>query len=42
VVLFDVEESNMQFIFEGKEDNIISDEFFFTPKEVSKDAVTIS
>ncbi|MBQ2181824.1 MAG: membrane protein insertase YidC, partial [Bacteroidaceae bacterium] len=42
VVLFDAEESNMQFIFEGKEDNIISDEFFFTPKEVSKDAVTMS
>ena len=42
VVLFDAKESNMQFVFEGKEDNIISDEFFFTPKEVSKDAVTMS
>ncbi len=42
VVLFDKNDSKMQLVFEGKNDNIISDEFFFTPKDFRPNAVTMT
>lgn len=42
VVLFDNNESNMRLLFDGKEDNIVTDELYFTPKNVSKSSVTMS
>lgn len=42
VVLFDNNESNMRLLFDGKEDNIVTDELYFTPKNASKNSVTMS
>ena len=42
VVLFDNNESNMRLLFDGKEDNIVTDELYFTPKNASKSSVTMS
>ncbi len=42
VVLFDEGDSQMQFVFEGKEENIFSDELFFTPKDASANSVTMT
>ena len=41
VVLFDKDDSNMKFLFTGKEHNIITDEFYFAPTAQSKDKVTM-
>ncbi|MBQ3781135.1 MAG: membrane protein insertase YidC [Bacteroidaceae bacterium] len=42
VVLFDGDDSNLRLIFEGKEDNVLTDEYFFTPKEVTEKSVVLS
>lgn len=42
VVLFEKGDSEMKFLVDGKEDNINTTDFFFTPKDVKKDAVTMS
>ena len=42
VVLFDGDDSQMRFIFEGKEDNVLTDEYCFTPKDVTDKSVTMS
>lgn len=42
VVLFDKGDSNMKLLFDGKEENIITDELYFAPTEQSKDKVTMS
>ena len=41
VVLFDNDDSNLKFLFNGKEHNIITDELYFTPTEQDKGAVTM-
>ncbi len=42
VVLFAGGESDMRLVFEGKSDNILTDDFYFTPKEVTDSSVTMS
>ena len=42
VVLFEKGDSEMKFLVDGKEDNINTTEFFFTPKDAKKNAVTMS
>lgn len=43
VVLFDDSDTpNMTFIFDGKEKNISTDEFYFTPTDVTDNSVTMS
>ena len=42
VVLFDGDDSNMRFIFEGKDENIVTDEYCFTPKDATPQSVTLS
>lgn len=42
VVLFDKDDSNMQLLFDGKESNIVTDELYFTPSEVTKNSVVMS
>lgn len=42
VVLFDGTDSQMNFKFDGKSDNIQTSEFNFTPKDVKKNSVTMS
>jgi len=42
VVLFDGEDSHMEFKLNGKNDNIITTEFNFTPKSVDKNKLTMS
>ena len=42
VVLFDGDDSNMRLILEGKEDNVLTDEYFFTPKESTDKSVTLT
>lgn len=42
VVLFDGDDSNMQFLFDGKEENIITDELYFSPTNVTATSVTMS
>ena len=42
VVLFDQGDSEMQFNFDGKDDNIETGELYFAPKDASKNAVTMS
>mgnify|MGYP002852229924 CR=1 FL=1 len=42
VVLFDGEDSHMEFLFNGKTDNIVTSEFNFTPKDAGKNHVTMS
>lgn len=42
VILFDKDDSNMQFLFDGKQENIATDELYFTPKDVKKNSVTMS
>ncbi len=41
VVLFDGE-SDFSMLFDGKEDNIVTNELYFTPKDASSNAVTMS
>ncbi|MBR0045710.1 MAG: membrane protein insertase YidC [Bacteroidaceae bacterium] len=41
VVLFDGKDQNMKFMVDGKTANIVTDELFFTPTEVSKTGVTM-
>ena len=41
VVLFDGE-SDFGMLFDGKEDNIVTDELYFTPKDADKTSVTMS
>ena len=41
VVLFDGHDQNMKFMLDGKTANIVTDELFFTPTDVSKDGVTM-
>ena len=42
VVLFDDDDYNMQFNFDGKDENIRTDELYFTPTNVKADEVTMS
>lgn len=42
VVLFEKNESNMKLLFDGKDDNIVTDELYFSPKEATKSTVTMS
>lgn len=42
IVLFDENDANMSMQFDLKEDNIITDELYFTPTEVKNDAVVMS
>ena len=42
VVLFDGDDSNMRLILEGKEDNVLTNEYFFTPKESTDKSVTLT
>lgn len=42
VVLFDGDDSNIQFNFDGKDENISTDDLYFTPKDVKKNSVTMS
>ena len=42
VVLFDKGDSEMEFRFDGKEDNIETSELYFAPKDAKKNAVTMS
>ena len=42
VVLFDGKDANLEMAFEGKEDNIISSDFFFTPTKTDGKSVTMS
>lgn len=42
VVLFDKDDSNMQLLFDGKESNIVTDELYFTPKQITKNSVVMS
>ena len=41
VVLFEGKEQNMKFMLDGKTANIVTDELFFTPTEVTKSSVTM-
>ena len=41
VVLFDNDDSNLKFLFNGKENNIITDELYFAPTGQDKNAVTM-
>ena len=41
VVLFDGHDQNMKLMLDGKTANIVTDELFFTPTDVSKDGVTM-
>ena len=41
VVLFEGKEQNMRLMLDGKNANIVTDELFFTPTEVSKTGVTM-
>jgi len=41
VVLFEGREQNMKFMLDGKTANIVTDELFFTPTEVTKSSVTM-
>ena len=41
VVLFDSNDQNMKLMLDGKTANIVTDELFFTPTEVSKTGVTM-
>ena len=41
VVLFEGKEQNMRFMLDGKTANIVTDELFFTPTEVTKTGVTM-
>ena len=41
IVLFDREDQNMRFMMDGKTANIITDELFFTPIDVSENGVTM-
>lgn len=42
VVLFDGDDSNLRLIFEGKEDNVLSDDYYFSPKEVTDKSVVLT
>ena len=42
VVLFDENDANMSLHFDLKEENIISDELYFTPTDIKNDAVVMS
>ncbi len=42
VVLFDGDDSDMQFNFDGKDENIRTDELYFTPTNIKKNEVTMS
>ena len=42
VVLFDGDESNLRFILEGKNDNVLTDDYYFTPQEATPKGVTLS
>ncbi|MCR4612405.1 MAG: membrane protein insertase YidC [Bacteroidaceae bacterium] len=42
VVLFDGDDSNLRLIFEGKEDNVLSDDYYFSPKEVTEKSVVLT
>ena len=41
VVLFDGDDQNMNLMLDGKTANIVTDELFFTPTDVTKDGVTM-
>ncbi len=41
VVLFDGHDQNMKLMLDGKTANIVTDELFFTPTDVTKDGVTM-
>ena len=41
IVLFDREDQNMRFMMDGKTANIITDELFFTPIDVSENGITM-
>ncbi|MBR3093392.1 MAG: membrane protein insertase YidC [Bacteroidaceae bacterium] len=41
VVLFDNDDSNLKFLFNGKENNIITDELYFAPTGQDKNTVTM-
>ncbi|MBR2630503.1 MAG: membrane protein insertase YidC [Bacteroidaceae bacterium] len=41
IVLFDREEQNMRFLLDGKTANIITDELFFTPTDITESGVTM-
>ena len=41
VVLFDGKDQNMRLMLDGKSANIVTDELFFTPTEVTKNGVTM-
>jgi len=42
VVLMDGNDSKMRLLFEGKEDNVLTDDYCFTPKEVTDSSVVMS
>ena len=42
VVLMDSNDSKMRLLFEGKEDNVLTDDYCFTPKEVTDSSVVMS
>lgn len=42
VVLFDAKDATMKMVLDGKEKNLVTDDFCFTPTNVTKDGVTMS